>query len=81
MTEYTIGGAIKHFRTKKGWTQARLADEIHHQNGTYISKIETGKVDPSMTTYMLIMSVLGVNVYTISNVDEDKGVDGIIIKA
>ncbi|MGK5548593.1 helix-turn-helix domain-containing protein [Streptomyces sp. URMC 127] len=38
----TFGEEIKHARESRGWSQAKLADELHFQQ-PYVSKVETGR--------------------------------------
>ncbi|CAM5488939.1 helix-turn-helix domain-containing protein [Streptomyces abikoensis] len=42
----TFGEEIKHARESRGWSQARLAKELHFQQ-PYVSKVETGRQLPS----------------------------------
>ncbi len=55
-----IGKQIKKHRKLKGLTQQKLADKIFVDTG-HISKIENGKNNMSLTTFILIANALEVS--------------------
>ena len=57
----TIGESIKRVRKKVGLTQAELAAKIG-TNKSYISRVETGRTEPKVSTFYRIASALGLNV-------------------
>jgi transcriptional regulator with XRE-family HTH domain len=55
-----LGREIRRRRTALGWTQERLA-EAARITPHYLSTIETGRRDPSISTVMAIAKALGVS--------------------
>lgn len=53
-----LGEKIKKFRLLKGLTQEKLAEQCECST-SHITKIETGKVNPSTNTLIKISNVLG----------------------
>ena len=58
---FYTGQIIKQAREKAKMTQPELALKIG-SGSSYISKIETGKTDPKVSTFYRIASVLGLSV-------------------
>ena len=56
-----IGRIIEEARKKANMTQAELAEKIG-TNKSYISRVETGKTEPKVSTFYRIASALGLNV-------------------
>ena len=54
----TIGGAIKHYRKKNGWTQAQLAVRIQVCQSN-IAHYESNKVTPPISKLKLLSRELG----------------------
>jgi transcriptional regulator with XRE-family HTH domain len=54
-----FGLALRIFRERRGWTQARLAKESGVDAG-YISRIETGGVDPGLQVQRRLADALDV---------------------
>ena len=52
---------IEEARKKANMTQAKLAEKIG-TNKSYISRVETGKTEPKVSTFYRIASALGLNV-------------------
>jgi transcriptional regulator with XRE-family HTH domain len=48
-----LGNRVRALRKKNGWTQVELA-ELLGIDRSYLSEIETGKKDPSLTTLKVI---------------------------
>ena len=57
----SVGEIIKELRKEKAYTQEELAKKINSTKGT-ISKIERGKISPTLETLTNIASVLGKNI-------------------
>ena len=57
----SIGSRIKELRIKRGITQEELAQKIG-SNKSYISRVETGKTEPKVSTFYRIAAALGLNV-------------------
>lgn len=58
---FFIGQVIKEARKKARITQTKLAEKIG-TNRSYISRIETGKTEPPISTFYRIASALGMTV-------------------
>ena len=58
MNAFFTGQIIEEARKKANMTQAELAEKI----GTNISRVETGKTEPKVSTFYRIASALGLNV-------------------
>lgn len=54
-----FGKTLKSLRIEKGFTQEKLA-ELSNLDVTFISKMENGKLQPSLTTIFSISKALGV---------------------
>lgn len=54
-----FGKKLIQIRTSKGYSQDRLCNEAGFARGT-VSKIESGKVDPKLTTLARIAETLGI---------------------
>ena len=52
---------LKAIRIKKGISQDALAQKAH-MSQTFLSNVETGKADPSLTTLKRLAAALGVTV-------------------
>lgn len=61
-----FGARIRTLRLKRGWTQVEMADFLA-MDRSYLSEIETGKKDPSLTMLQSIAKGLSV---TISNLTD-----------
>ena len=59
MTPSTFGTQLKRWRTTAGLTQAQLAEAIG-VGEAYVSKLETGREEPSLTTIFNAGKSLGV---------------------
>ena len=55
-----IGKRIRALRLAKGWSQVEMADFLA-MNRSYLSEIETGKTDPSLTMLKKISDGLSVS--------------------
>ncbi|GIO20604.1 transcriptional regulator [Oceanobacillus oncorhynchi subsp. incaldanensis] len=53
----TLGDNIRHYRTKKGWSQEDLAFELHR---TYIGAVKRGKRSITVLNLIKIKNELGV---------------------
>jgi len=74
----TIGEKIKYFRTQKGITQAKLAEDIDISD-TYMGAIERGERSLTLDTLVRLVNRLGVTVdYMLADSVEDN--DSNIIK-
>jgi transcriptional regulator with XRE-family HTH domain len=62
MTEIrrAFGLAVRIFRERRGWNQAQLARASSVDRG-YISRIETGSVDPGLQVQRRLAEALGVS--------------------
>ena len=75
MVDYKlIGSRIKKFREQKGLTQERVAESVGITS-VYLSKIENGKVHPTLDTLSVICDVLSCDLgalllYTASESDQ-----------
>ena len=58
---FFTGQIIEEARKKANMTQAELAEKIG-TNKSYISRVETGKTEPKVSTFYRIASTLGLNV-------------------
>ncbi|MDR3235751.1 MAG: helix-turn-helix domain-containing protein [Prevotellaceae bacterium] len=58
---FYTGQIIEQARKKAGMTQAKLAEKIG-SNKSYISRIETGRTEPKVSTFYRIVSSLGLSV-------------------
>lgn len=58
---YYTGQLIEDARKKANMTQEELAEKIG-TNKSYISRVETGKIEPKISTFYRIMSALGLNI-------------------
>jgi transcriptional regulator with XRE-family HTH domain len=54
-----LGKRIRTLRTAKGWSQVEMADLLAMNRG-YLSEIETGKKDPSLTMLKTLADGLSV---------------------
>ena len=61
MNAFFTGQIIEEARKKANMTQAKLAEKIG-TNKSYISRVETGKTEPKVSTLSRIASALGLNV-------------------
>lgn len=52
-------GILRDWRSKKGWTQSRLAEEIGAANNSLISKLESGNQLPSLEMARRIEAATG----------------------
>ena len=59
-----IGNKIRELRKGKNYTMQELADKIHVTQG-YISQIERGMIDPSLSVVRKISEVLGVPIVSL----------------
>ena len=57
---FFTGQIIEEARKKANMTQAELAEKIGTKS--YISRVETGKTEPKVSTFYRIASALGLNV-------------------
>lgn len=65
-----FGKALKSLRTEKELTQEKLA-ELSNLDVTFISKMENGKLQPSLTTIFSISKALGVSAsYLIDRIEK-----------
>ena len=54
----TLGDNIRRLRKTKGWSQRELADQVS-STSSYINRVETGKVNPSIGVLERIAKALG----------------------
>ncbi|MBI2281091.1 MAG: helix-turn-helix transcriptional regulator [Bacteroidetes bacterium] len=65
-----FGKTLKSLRVEKGFTQEKLA-ELSNLDVTFISKMENGKLQPSLTTIFSISKALGVQAsYLIERIEK-----------
>jgi len=65
-----FGNTLKSLRIEKGFTQEKLA-ELSNLDVTFISKMENGKLQPSLTTIISISKALGVSAsYLIDRIEK-----------
>lgn len=57
-----VGHWVANIRTERGYTQRQLA-YLAHTKQSAISRIENGKVSPSLTTLARMFKAMGVNLY------------------
>jgi transcriptional regulator with XRE-family HTH domain len=48
-----FGAKIRELRSRKGWSQVEMADLLAINRG-YLSELETGKRDPSLTVLKIL---------------------------
>lgn len=58
----SFGAAIRATRTRKGWSQERLADETGLDR-TYVSSLERGRRNPTLTTQERLAHALGTTLH------------------
>lgn len=58
---YYVGSIIRDARKEEGITQQELADRVGSKK-SYISRIETGRVEPSAGFFLSIIGALGMSV-------------------
>jgi ribosome-binding protein aMBF1 (putative translation factor) len=58
---YYTGQIIEQARKKAGMTQTELADKVG-TNKSYISRVETGRTEPKVSTFYRIASSLGLSI-------------------
>ena len=58
---YCVGSIIHDARKREGMTQLELAERVGTQK-SYISRIETGKVEPSAGLFLNIINILGLTI-------------------
>ena len=58
---FFTGQIIEEARKKANMTQAELAEKIG-TNKSYISRVETGKTEPKVSTFYRMASAVGLNV-------------------
>lgn len=58
---YCVGTIIHDARKREGLTQQQLADRVGAKK-SYISRIETGSVEPSAGLFLNIISTLGLSI-------------------
>lgn len=56
------GEVLRDYRKSLGMTQKELADKIGKER-TYINRIEQGKTDMQLSSFLSITSALGINVH------------------
>lgn len=56
-----FGERIRALRLKRGWTQVEMSDFLA-MDRSYLSEIETGKKDPSLTTLQTIAAGLSITI-------------------
>jgi transcriptional regulator with XRE-family HTH domain len=54
-----LGKRIRSLRLEKGWSQVEMADLLGMNRG-YLSEIETGKKDPSLTMLKILADGLSI---------------------
>jgi DNA-binding XRE family transcriptional regulator len=59
MWNHLLASNVRHFRLKKNITQESLAEECGIFR-TYLSKIETGKCNPSLSVMVALADTLGI---------------------
>lgn len=64
-TFYSEHQSLAQMRLKKGWSQAELARQTNTSQ-PYIARLESGKVDPQMSTARKIANALGVSIEAFS---------------
>jgi len=53
----TIGETIRDYRERKGWKQRELAAAME-MDSSYVSRLESGELNPSMETIMKLTQAL-----------------------
>jgi transcriptional regulator with XRE-family HTH domain len=66
----SLGDRIRHIRKGKKISQERLA-ELSELHPTYISDIERGKVNASISTYFMVADALGITLTDLLNFQND----------
>lgn len=61
-----FGVRIRALRLKRGWTQVEMADFLA-MDRSYLSEIETGKKDPSLTMLQLIAKGLSQTISSLTD--------------
>ena len=61
MTPKMMGRRLRALRTAKGWSQAELAKRARLTR-VYITRLEAGQYDPTLTTITALARALGVPV-------------------
>ncbi|MCR4915863.1 MAG: helix-turn-helix domain-containing protein [Prevotella sp.] len=58
---YCVGAIVRDSRKREGMTQQELADKVGAKK-SYISRIETGSVEPSAGLFLSIINALGLSI-------------------
>ena len=58
---YCVGSIVHDARKREGMTQQQLADRVGAKK-SYISRIETGNVEPSAGLFLNIINALGLSI-------------------
>lgn len=58
---YCVGAIVHDARKREGLTQQQLADRVGAKK-SYISRIETGSVEPSAGLFLSIINALGLSI-------------------
>lgn len=58
---YCVGTIVRDGRKREGMTQQELADKVGAKK-SYISRIETGSVEPSAGLFLSIINALGLSI-------------------
>jgi transcriptional regulator with XRE-family HTH domain len=58
-TKERFGARLRILRTKRGWSQVEMADLLAMNRG-FLSELETGKRDPSLTTLKMLADGLSI---------------------
>ncbi len=66
-----FGLAVRIFRERRGWTQAQLGKEAQVDAG-YVSRIETGSVDPGLQVQRRLADALGVSMAELMQQAEEE---------
>lgn len=56
---------IKRFREEKGWSQTELAQKMGYSEKSSISRLEAGKLDPTVSQILTLCEVFGVDIDTL----------------
>lgn len=64
--------ALSYYRLQKGWSQKRLADEAKTSQ-SYIARIESGDVDPQMSTARKIAQALDISITALDEALSSSG--------
>lgn len=57
-----FGASIKRLRSERGWSQVEFGERCGFYQ-TYLSRVETGKANPTLNAMEVIASALGLSIF------------------